>query len=99
MVRQALLNLIKFIFRSYFLLFYKVKVTGLENIPQEGGLIMACNHMSNFDPPFAGGFAGKKRGKLVYLPGRHAFKNGQTGQSQAGHRFYGLSQRRAGFAD
>lgn len=67
MVRQALLNLIKFMFRSYFLLFYKVKVTGLENIPQEGGLIMACNHMSNFDPPFAGGFAGKKRDSIYFI--------------------------------
>ncbi len=67
MVRQALLNLIKFMFRSYFLLFYKVKVSGLDNIPQEGGLIMACNHMSNFDPPFAGGFAGKRRDSIYFI--------------------------------
>lgn len=67
MVRQLVLNLIKLLSRSYFLLFYKVKVTGLENIPQQGGLIMACNHLSNFDPPLAGGFAGKKRDSIYFI--------------------------------
>lgn len=67
MIRQALLNLIKFLFRSYFLVFYKVTVKGLENIPLEGGLIMACNHMSNFDPPLAGGFAGTKRDSVYFI--------------------------------
>jgi 1-acyl-sn-glycerol-3-phosphate acyltransferase len=62
-----LLNLIKFIFRKYFLLFYKVKVTGLDNIPLSGGLIIACNHLSNFDPPLAGGFAGLRRDSIYFV--------------------------------
>ena len=29
---------------------FKVRFEGLENIPQGGGYILACNHRSNFDP-------------------------------------------------
>ncbi len=61
-----LLNLITFSFRAFFKLFYKVEVKGLENIPLQGGLILACNHLSNFDPPLAGGHAELKR-KSVYF--------------------------------
>jgi len=62
-----LLNLIKFIFRAYFKVFYKVEVKGLENIPQTGGLILACNHVSNFDPVLAGGFAGLRRDSIYFI--------------------------------
>lgn len=61
-----LLNLITFSFRAFFKLFYKLEVKGLENIPLQGGLILACNHLSNFDPPLAGGHAELKR-KSVYF--------------------------------
>lgn len=33
----------------------KVEYKGLENIPKEGGFILACNHQSNFDPIALGG--------------------------------------------
>ncbi|MDR0645899.1 MAG: 1-acyl-sn-glycerol-3-phosphate acyltransferase, partial [Elusimicrobiota bacterium] len=59
--------MIKFIFRNYFLLFYKVKVSGLDNIPLSGGLIIACNHLSNFDPPLAGSFAGLRRDSIYFI--------------------------------
>lgn len=62
-----LLNLITFSFRAFFKLFYKVEVKGLENIPQQGGLILACNHLSNFDPPLAGGFAELKRSNVYFI--------------------------------
>lgn len=35
-------------------LFYKVCYTGLENIPKEGGFILASNHMCAIDPGFIG---------------------------------------------
>jgi len=40
-------------FLSYLLVrvIFRMKYEGLENIPQEGGYILACNHRSNFDPP------------------------------------------------
>ena len=62
-----LLNLITFSFRAFFTLFYKVEVKGLENIPQQGSLIMACNHCSNFDPPLAGGYAALKRDSVYFI--------------------------------
>jgi 1-acyl-sn-glycerol-3-phosphate acyltransferase len=29
---------------------YRLRVRGLEDLPQEGGYVLACNHVSNFDP-------------------------------------------------
>ena len=56
-----LLNLVKFNFRVFFRLFYDFKVEGLENIPKTGALVIACNHLSNADPPAIGSFAGLVR--------------------------------------
>ena len=55
------LNLVKFIARVYFRVCYDFKVTGLENIPKTGALLIAANHLSNADPPAVGGFAGLVR--------------------------------------
>lgn len=33
---------------------FHIKVVGKENIPKEGGRIIASNHVSNFDPPMVG---------------------------------------------
>ncbi|MDO8806729.1 MAG: lysophospholipid acyltransferase family protein [Elusimicrobiota bacterium] len=38
-------------FRFYFRLFNSIEITGLEKIPPSGPLIIACNHLSNSDPP------------------------------------------------
>ncbi|ACC98100.1 1-Acyl-sn-glycerol-3-phosphate acyltransferase [Elusimicrobium minutum Pei191] len=56
-----LLNLIKFTFRWFLIIFYNAKVEGLENIPKTGRLIIVSNHRSNVDPPLLGGFAGLVR--------------------------------------
>jgi 1-acyl-sn-glycerol-3-phosphate acyltransferase len=29
---------------------YRLRPRGLENLPQEGGYVLACNHVSSFDP-------------------------------------------------
>lgn len=34
----------------------RVTVEGIEDLPQDGPLIIAANHMSNADPPFIGGW-------------------------------------------
>ena len=39
-------------FRSFSKVFFKFKVIGVENIPQDGNLIIAANHKSNLDPIF-----------------------------------------------
>lgn len=39
---------------------YNVKIIGKENIPDEGGVILCCNHISNFDPPLLGAYITRK---------------------------------------
>jgi 1-acyl-sn-glycerol-3-phosphate acyltransferase len=41
--------------RSAFRLFAGLRLTGIENIPKSGKIILASNHRSNFDPPLLGG--------------------------------------------
>ena len=66
MLYKHFYNLLTFIFRAYFW-FYKTEVKGLENIPATGGLIIACNHLSNFDPPLAGGYSELKRKSVFFI--------------------------------
>jgi 1-acyl-sn-glycerol-3-phosphate acyltransferase len=39
-------------FRGLFRILAKVQVEGLENLPSEGGYLVAGNHVSIYDPPF-----------------------------------------------
>ena len=39
---------------NYFRLFHGFRVQGLENIPKDKPFILACNHLSFFDPPAIG---------------------------------------------
>ncbi|MFW6280976.1 MAG: lysophospholipid acyltransferase family protein [Halanaerobium sp.] len=43
-----------FISRTLYLIFkifYKIKVTGRDNLPKSGGVIVMSNHISGYDPP------------------------------------------------
>jgi 1-acyl-sn-glycerol-3-phosphate acyltransferase len=43
--------------RVLFYLFYKIfglRIEGVENIPKKGGVVIAPNHRSNYDPPLVG---------------------------------------------
>ena len=39
---------------TYFRLFHGFRIQGLENIPKDKPFILACNHLSFFDPPAIG---------------------------------------------
>lgn len=52
--------------------FFPVKVSGLHNLPQEGGFIFASNHESNLDPMIVGLASGRR---LTYLAKESLFKN------------------------
>jgi 1-acyl-sn-glycerol-3-phosphate acyltransferase len=39
---------------ALFRLVFRFRVIGAEKIPRDGGLIIAANHISNFDPPILG---------------------------------------------
>jgi len=40
--------------RTFARLFYGLHVSGLENVPRQGGAVVACNHVSTWDPPIVG---------------------------------------------
>jgi 1-acyl-sn-glycerol-3-phosphate acyltransferase len=43
-------NFMKIIFKIYFAVFYRVKISGIENLPKNGGYIICANHVSAKDP-------------------------------------------------
>ena len=49
-------NILRAVFRPFFLLFWGLKAEGLENIPSEGPFIIAGNHI-HFDDPIMHGMA------------------------------------------
>lgn len=50
---------VRAIFGPVFRLIYRVRVTGLENIPAEGGVLIASNHISMLDPILLGAAIGR----------------------------------------
>lgn len=52
---------------------YKIEYVGLENVPKEGGLILASNHMDALDPVFIG--VGLKGRQLHFMGKKELFEN------------------------
>ncbi len=50
---------------------WRVRVYGAENVPLDGPLIVACNHVSLLDPPLLGAFCPRK---LRYMAKKELFK-------------------------
>ncbi len=44
-------NILHVFFWLLFSIFFRAEAIGRENMPKDGGVILAANHMSNFDPP------------------------------------------------
>ena len=55
-----------------FKVLYRYKVVNKNNIPPEGGYIIACNHLSNIDPVLLG--LGQKR-RIFFMAKAELFKN------------------------
>lgn len=53
-------SIVKFILRALFAVFLRLRVEGAENIPREGPLVIASNHLSLLDPPVIGTAATRK---------------------------------------
>lgn len=51
---------------------FRVKVVGKENVPKDGGMILAVNHKSNWDPIFAGAYCPRT---LRFMAKADLFKN------------------------
>lgn len=48
--------ILRTIFRAIFRILSQVKITGLENVPQDGAYLIAINHISLFEAPFVVAF-------------------------------------------
>ncbi len=57
----------------------RVKVSGLEGLPQDGPLIIAANHASNADPPLIGGWLGPALGRRPTFLAKEALFQGPIG--------------------
>jgi 1-acyl-sn-glycerol-3-phosphate acyltransferase len=60
------------ILRVYLRIFCKLKIEGVENVPRNGAVIIAANHISAGDPPFIGTCVNRE---LHYLAKKELFKN------------------------
>ncbi|WP_408006544.1 lysophospholipid acyltransferase family protein [Pseudalkalibacillus sp. A8] len=80
-----LYNLGRNLFNGIFFAGYKLRVSGLENVPKEDGVLICTNHISFLDPPLVGCSSGRTvhfmaKAELFkvpvlksILPGIHAF--------------------------
>lgn len=58
---------------AIFHIYFNIKIVGKENIPaQKGGYIIACNHVSNNDPPMVGIVF---KGKYTFMAKEELFKS------------------------
>jgi len=57
----------------------RVRVEGLADLPAEGPLILAANHLSNADPPFIGGWLSPALGRRPTFLAKEALFKGPVG--------------------
>ena len=60
------------VYALIFKLFFRLEVYGKQNIPGEGGFILASNHLSLIDPP---GFGVASHRRLSYMAKKELFDN------------------------
>ena len=65
-------NIATFFVKAYYKIFYFAKVEGIENIPENGGVILCGNHQSFNDPVIIAAFSSRK---LRFLAKAELFKN------------------------
>ena len=65
-------NFAKFVCMLAFRFWYKIDYKGTDNIPNGGGYILICNHISNIDPIV---LAGKIKEPICYMAKAELFKN------------------------
>ena len=64
------------LFKLFLLLWNRLRIRGAENIPNEGGVLLASNHASFLDPPVVGvGY----RGRPVHFMARNTLWNSKFG--------------------
>ena len=74
----------------------RVRVEGLENVPQSGSLIVVANHLSNADPPLVVGWLTPALGRQLHILAKEAIFVGPIGWFL---RSQGVTPVRAGGSD
>ncbi len=59
--------------KIYYKFAFRMDIQGEENIPEEGGVVLCCNHMSNLDPTTMAGFV---RRPVRYIAKKELFSKG-----------------------
>lgn len=67
-----LYDILQIFFRPFFRILFRTEVVGKENMPKDGGVILAANHMSNWDPPFLATYLDRH---VSYMAKEELFKN------------------------
>jgi 1-acyl-sn-glycerol-3-phosphate acyltransferase len=62
--------------RIFLAVYCRLRTSGMENIPEEGGFILASNHIAAGDPPFLGAAIGRE---MYFLAKKELFKNPMLG--------------------
>ncbi|MBR1581229.1 MAG: 1-acyl-sn-glycerol-3-phosphate acyltransferase [Selenomonadaceae bacterium] len=65
-------SMLRIFFRAFFKVLFGARVIGRENLPAEGAIILAANHMSNWDPPLLATFLERK---VNYMAKEELFAN------------------------
>lgn len=77
--------ILKIVFQLLFRIVFRARVIGAENLPQQGPVILAANHMSNWDPPFLACFM---RRHVAYMAKEELFEHPVFGAAiRACHAF------------
>ena len=80
-----LYGLLQVIFGLFFKILFRAEIIGRENMPKEGAVILAANHMSNWDPPFLATFLSRP---VSYMAKVELFANPLFGSAiRACHAF------------
>jgi 1-acyl-sn-glycerol-3-phosphate acyltransferase len=74
----------------------RIRVEGLENVPESGPLILVANHLSNADPPIVFGFLTPALGRPMHILAKESLFVGPVG---AFLRSQGVTPVKAGGSD
>lgn len=64
-------KVLRFVLQIIFGILFRPQIIGRENVPMDGGMIMAANHLSNWDPPMVGTYMPRP---VAYMAKEELFK-------------------------
>lgn len=65
-------TLARWIFVPFFKILFRARILGIEHVPKNGPVILAANHLSNWDPPFLACFLPRE---VSYMAKLELFEN------------------------